>query len=215
MLIRTSEKELLFIDTPYDSISTAMTLEWVYKSLKPEKILAINTGFHVDNIGGNGCLLAKGIDIYGSEQTIRLIKEKGKESLDQIISWLSPEQSKIRDVFSSMKLYCPNIAIAINDSCILKSGNYTFEIYYPGESHSPDNLVVYMKEKKLIFGGCMVKSLESKNLGFTGDANISEWKTSIEKVRARYPDTKIVIPHHGKWGGIDLLEHTLVLLKQN
>ncbi|MBN1290826.1 MAG: hypothetical protein JXB48_03225 [Candidatus Latescibacteria bacterium] len=87
----------------------------------------------------------------------------------------------------------------------------TVEIYYPGETHTEDNTVVYFKGKSLLFGGCMVKSMNSQSLGFTGDANLEEWPKSIKKVIERYTGDIIVIPGHGKWGYRNLLIHTLVL----
>jgi metallo-beta-lactamase class B len=96
---------------------------------------------------------------------------------------------------------------------LLKKGKLSFDVYFPGESHSPDNLTVYIKELNLLFGGCMIKSLESPNLGFTGDANMSEWSISVKKVQAKYSDVKCVIPHHGNWGGVSLLQHTIDLFQ--
>ena len=56
--------------------------------------------------------------------------------------------------------------------------------------------------------------MDSKGLGSTTDANIEQWPVSAKKVLEKYPDADVVIPGHGKWGGIELLEHTLGLLKQ-
>ncbi|MCG8482478.1 MAG: hypothetical protein MJA31_04145, partial [Clostridia bacterium] len=78
--------------------------------------------------------------------------------------------------------------------------------------HSPDNLVIYFPQKRILFGGCMVKSLQSKNLGNTADADLDEWPKSIKRVLERYQeDADIVVPGHGKCGSIDLLSHTIEL----
>ena len=62
-----------------------------------------------------------------------------------------------------------------------------------------------------MFGGCFVKSLKNKSLGYTGDANISEWPNSMQKVINRYPDAKLAVPGHGKIGDVSLLKHTQAL----
>ena len=84
-------------------------------------------------------------------------------------------------------------------------------VFYPGAGHTEDNVVVWLANEKILFGGCFVKSLQNKNLGNTGDADISEWPNSIQKVLNRYPDVKVVVPGHGKIGNISLLTHTQAL----
>jgi hypothetical protein len=61
---------------------------WIYENLKPERITAINTGFHIDNLGGNQYLRLKGIDIYGADKTCELIDESGAATQMELISWL-------------------------------------------------------------------------------------------------------------------------------
>jgi metallo-beta-lactamase class B len=65
----------------------------------------------------------------------------------------------------------------------------------------------------VLFGGCLVKSEESSDLGFVGDADLAHWPVAIEAVRARYPDAAIVVPGHGAPGTRRALERTLELLK--
>ncbi|MDE5421342.1 subclass B1 metallo-beta-lactamase [Ancylomarina sp. DW003] len=215
LIIKASEKEVVLIDTPYDTAGTALIIDWINTNLKPDKISAINTGFHVDNLGGNPYLREKGIDIFGSDRTCELIDEKGKQTQQKLISWLKPEQERIKKVYESMVFVKPNKTFKIQDGITLKIGALTFEVFFPGESHSPDNLIVYIDELDLLFGGCMVKSLSSRNLGFTGDANIAEWPKSMKVVQEKYKMAQIVIPHHGMWGDMSLVQHTINLLENN
>lgn len=212
MIVRASDKEVVIIDTPYETTATALMLDWVYENLKPERITAINTGFHIDNLGGNQYLREKGIDIYGADKTCVLIDEQGQQTQQQIISWLKPDQDDIRRVYESMVFVKPNKVFKIDEGVLLEIGNLTFDVFFPGETHSPDNLVVYIKECKVLFGGCMVKSLSSQNLGFTGDANIAAWPVSMKIVQEKYKAAQIVIPHHGMWGDMSLVQHTINLL---
>lgn len=85
--------------------------------------------------------------------------------------------------------------------------------YYPGGAHTIDNIVVWFPDDKILFGGCMVRSMETNTLGNTADAVLEEWGNTIEKVIEAFPDAQIVIPGHGDTGGIELLLHTLDLLK--
>jgi glyoxylase-like metal-dependent hydrolase (beta-lactamase superfamily II) len=70
---------------------------------------------------------------------------------------------------------------------------------------------VWLPEHELLFGGCFVKSLNSKTLGFTGDADIAQWPTSMQKLIDKYPTVKQVVPGHGNIGDGKLLTHSKAL----
>lgn len=212
LIVKASADEIVLIDTPYDNSATALVCDWIDTNFTPKRITAINTGFHIDNLGGNQYLREKGIDIYGSDRTCVLIEEKGSHTQQQLISWLKPEQERIKKVYETMAFEKPNKIFKIEEGLLLKIGDITLDVFFPGETHSPDNLVVFIKEQKVLFGGCMVKSLSSKNLGFTGDANLTEWPISMKVIQEKYKSAQIVIPHHGMWGDMTLIEHTTELL---
>lgn len=212
LIIKASDKELVLIDTPYTNEATETTLQYIQKEIKPQHITAILTGFHIDNLGGTGCLLQHKIPVYGSDLTCKLLDEHTEHTMQQVILLFnSPEQIKYRSIYTNMKFEKPDHVFPIGKGLLLKKGKFSFEVYFPGESHTPDNLIVYIKELNLLFGGCMIKSLESTNLGFTGDANMNEWPKSVKKVQDKYTDARWVIPHHGNWGDRSLLQHTLNL----
>lgn len=214
LIVKASDNEVVLIDTPYTDDATESILQLVEKELKPDKITAILTGFHVDNLGGTGCLLRHKIPVYGSDLTCRLIDERSEKTQQQVMSWLkSPEQDKFRQAYSIIKFEKPDHIFPIQQGLFLKKGDLSFEVYFPGESHSPDNLIVYIKELNLLFGGCMIKSLDSQNLGFTGDANLQEWPISVKRVQEKYANATLVVPHHGLWGDSALIQHTKDLLE--
>jgi len=43
------------------------------------------------------------------------------------------------------------------------------------------------------------------------EANVDEWSNSIGHVIRQYPKTEVVIPGHGAYGSVELLEHTKTL----
>lgn len=214
LIVQASKTDVVLIDTPYDTSATALLLNWINKTLQPKKITAINTGFHIDNIGGNQYLRDKGIDIYGSDRTCKLLDERGKQTQQQLISWLKPDQEDIKKVYETMVFVKPNKIFAIEDGITLHIGGVTFEVYFPGETHSPDNVVVYIPEMHILFGGCMVKALSANNLGFTGDANLVEWPKSMKNIQEKYKTASIVIPHHGMWGNMSLVQYTIDLFEK-
>lgn len=214
LVVKASDNNVVLIDTPYTNEATELMLQFIGKEFKPKQITAILTGFHIDNLGGTGSLLKHRITVYGSDRTCSLIDERSAQTRQQLLLWLkSPEQDRFRKVYAEMTFEKPDHVFPIEKGLFLKKGKLSFDVYFPGESHSPDNLVVYIKELNLLFGGCMIKSSESPNLGFTGDANMNEWPISVRKVQEKYPDIHDVIPHHGNWGDISLLQHTLDLFQ--
>ncbi|MBN1650541.1 MAG: CfiA family subclass B1 metallo-beta-lactamase, partial [Bacteroidales bacterium] len=75
-----------------------------------------------------------------------------------------------------------------------------------------DNITVWIPGKKILFGGCLIKSIDSKGLGNLSDAVVNDWDMTVEKVMKKYPEIKTVIPGHGDFGGTELLTHTIELV---
>jgi hypothetical protein len=63
-----------------------------------------------------------------------------------------------------------------------------------------------------MYGGCLVKSTEAKDLGNIADANLAEWPKTIRKLIKRYPNPTYVVPGHFGWDS-KALQHTLKLLE--
>lgn len=87
------------------------------------------------------------------------------------------------------------------------------EVFYPGGGHTADNVVVWLEKPQMLFAGCFVKGLNSKNLGNLEDAVVSKWPASIENTLSAYPHIKHVFPGHGRAGDQSLLLHTAKLAK--
>ncbi len=216
ILVRCAGDVLVWVDTPYTDEAAGQVINWIKSKFGKIRIVEINTGYHNDNLGGNGCLIQNRIEIYGSDLTARLLKERAEKTRTKLLTWLNePGMKKYRDAHAAAVYLEPNRLFEIDKGLNLDFGGDSVEVYYPGPSHSPDNLVVYFPQKKLLFGGCMVKSIQSSNLGFTGDADMEQWPVSLKKVLAKFGNARIVVPGHGPAGGTELIEHTLRLSEDN
>jgi metallo-beta-lactamase class B len=216
LVVFLSGNDVIFVDTPYNNEATRKVVEWIKNENKKANIIEINTGFHNDNLGGNEYLLSQNIPVYGSELTAELI-ESGKiyetmKSVVELMKRTGNANQECIEAYKTQKFKAPNRLFDIEEGLELTIGEEIVEVYFPGESHSIDNVVVYFHKRKILFGGCMVKSLESKSPGFTGDANMQEWPKSVKNVLERYKAARIVIPGHGNWGDTKLLKHTIDLL---
>ena len=158
-------------------------------------------------------MLSKDIPVYGSDLTVRLINEQGAGLKEVVLNSVSKEENKkYYNSYKTLKLIPPDSIYQIRKGLNLKIGGEIFELFYPGESHTKDNIVVYLRKRKILFGGCMIKGLEFDNPGYTGYANMIEWPKSVEKVMNKFKDAYVVIPGHGTPGGKELLPHTIKVL---
>jgi beta-lactamase class D len=214
LVVKVSPTDVVFVDTPYEDTATQLVIEWIRTTFGQVNIIEINTGFHSDNLGGNGYLLSQQIPVYGADLTVQLLKERAEHTRAQTLDMLkAPKHQRFYEAYKTQEFHAPDHVFSIHEGLQLSLGEEQIDVFFPGPSHSPDNLVVYFPKRQVLFGGCMIKSLASKNLGFTGDADLQEWPKSVQKVLERYPDARIVVPGHGKYGDKQLLHHTLALLE--
>jgi hypothetical protein len=213
LLVTMEPNTVIWCDTTYEPNSTKIVYEWIQKTFREPNLIEINTGFHADNLGGNEFLLSKGVPVYGSDVTAGIIREKGREEKEKIVkSFTDSDNTPFHQACRQMTFKPPDHTFEIEKGMTFKIGEETVEVYYPGPSHTIDNTVVYFQKRKVLFGGCMVKSLDSKDAGFTDDADMRQWPRSVEKLLSKYPDTKIVVPGHGACGDMQLVKHTVELL---
>ena len=186
LVIGSSEASLL-VDTAWTRAQTQRILEWADTALSRPIRLAVVTHSHSDRIGGLAALMERRVMVHAYEGTARLARGSSA-------GWT-------RDAFE------------FEDSKRVRAGTYSIEAFYPGPGHSPDNVVVWIPEQRVLFGGCLVKSAGAKGLGYTGDADLESWPLALARVREKYSGALWVVPGHGEPGDLSLLDHTASLLR--
>jgi metallo-beta-lactamase class B len=175
---------MVLVDTCWNDRQTQILLQKIKQSFATEVVLAIITHAHVDRIGGIRTLLSSRIKVVSTQMTAEAAVAAGYPA--------------------------PSAELG-TEATTLRIGDTEIEAYYPGEGHTKDNIVVWVPHDRALFGGCLIKALQSPNLGNIADANVVQWGPSVRKVRLRYPQAVVVIPGHGAIGGPDLLQHTIDL----
>ena len=209
MIVEMDNGNLVLVDTPYTPEATREVLEWIEARLGKRQITAINTGFHYDNLGGNSYLVERGIPVYGSDLTARLLDDRGEEMRAMTLDWLqAPRYQRYRDAHQALPYVAPTHLFDVREGLQLPFGDEIVQVYYPGPSHSPDNVVVYFPDRKLLFGGCMIIGMDE--VGNTSDADIAAWPESVRAL-GRF-DFDMLVPGHGDRLDPGLLEHTVNLL---
>ena len=177
---------LILVDTAWGEIAT----QTLAAKLKAETGLDISkvviTHFHYDRLAGVDWLEAQGATVFTHPDTAAKSAALGTP--------------------------VPNTSVAELAEPHARTALGPLEIAYPGPGHTEDNLVVYVKDANILFGGCAVRAANHTSMGNVADANLSAWGPSLAWVKAVYKDTQIVVPSHGAAGNAKLLDHTLGLL---
>ena len=82
-----------------------------------------------------------------------------------------------------------------------------------GPGHTADNIVTWIPDERVLFGGCLVRSASARTLGYTKEADLERWPSTLESLMAEFGTARLIVPGHGSPGGLELLEHTLELLR--
>ena len=102
-------------------------------------------------------------------------------------------------------------AFLIDNDSLFTVGQYSFQTYFPGQGHAPDNIVIWFEKEKVLYGGCLIKSTEDDNLGYLGDANVKAYAATVKNVQEKCKRPRFVIPGHGDWTNVKSLSHTLYM----
>ncbi len=211
LIVEMDNGQLVLVDTPYTPEATRDLIAWLKLEFGERDIVAINTGPHVDNLGGNKFLVEQGIPVYGSELTAEWLMINGERTQQLILTWLEAAHDQYYYEGHQQITYVPPTQLfKLDENPELQFGDETIQIYYPGAGHTPDNIVVYFPSKKVLFGGCMI--LAGDTLGNTTDADLDEWPNSVERLSQF--DVEILIPGHGTRFDAGLLTHTSNLLSE-
>jgi metallo-beta-lactamase class B len=102
----------------------------------------------------------------------------------------------------------------IDKDTVFTIGQYAFQTFYPGKGHAPDNIVIWFEKEKILYGGCLIKSVLDDTLGNLGDASVSDYAATVRNVGAKCKNPGYVIPGHNDWMNPKSLKHTLKMAKQ-
>lgn len=176
----------LLIDSAWGPAATVELLEQIERELGHLPRAAIVTDFHDDRAGGTAQLEAAGIEVWSSPGIIARLDAASEPA---------PGHALEQPLWSGTL------------------GGVDVEVWFPGAGHSPENLVVWLPDQRVLFGGCLLRAYESRGLGNVEDANLDAWAPTLRAVRERYADAHMVVPSHGDAGGPELVDHSFALVE--
>ncbi|GAA3769133.1 subclass B1 metallo-beta-lactamase [Flavobacterium ginsengiterrae] len=179
-----TDKGVVLFDAPWDKTQFQPLLDSIKSRHNKNVVMLFGTHSHEDRAGGFDFYRKKGIKTYSIKLTDDILKAQNE----------------------------PRSEFIIPNDTTFTVGNHTFEVYYPGKGHAPDNIVAWFGKEKILYGGCFVKSAEAEDLGYLGDSDVKEWKKSIKKVQTKFKKPIYIISGHDDWTNPESLNHTLKLV---
>lgn len=176
----------IIIDSPWDTTQFQPLLDSIKVKHNKTAVLCLATHFHEDRTGGLEYYRKLGIKTYTTRQTDALSKQHGMKRAEFLI----------------------------DKDTLFTFGQYTFKTIYPGKGHAPDNIVIWFEKEKILYGGCLIKSVDDDTLGNLGDASINDYPTTIRNVQAKCKNPAYVIPGHNDWNNPTSVTHTLEMAEQ-
>jgi len=174
--------QLTLIDTAWGELQTVQLLKAIKLKINLPVSKAIVTHAHSDRAAGVDVLEGSGVKVYSHPLTKRFTIENGSAVPNNTLDAILEAGSSME--FGSLK------------------------VFFPGAAHAMDNLMVWLPEKKVLFGGCAVRAMNSTSAGNTVHGDIQSWSQVIKRVKEEYKNAMVVVPGHGDFGGVELLAHT-------
>lgn len=175
----------VLLDVPWDTTQTLPLLDTIAARHGVPVRLSISTHYHSDRTAGLDLLRSRGVRTYSSRRTRELCREKSEQEAESVFA---------RDT-------------------VFDIGGTKVQTFYPGPGHTEDNIVVWLPEQKVLYGGCFVKSSDTKSLGNLADADTQAWLASVRRTMRKFPSPRFVVPGHEGWQSNKGLQHTLRLLR--
>jgi len=174
--------EAIIVSTPPSDAATKELINWVRDSLDATIIAYVIDRWHPDAMEGLDIIKELSIKNYAYIETKELAIKKGLPI---------PENT-----FSKKKT--------------IKIGSKRIICHFLGEAHTTDGIVVWLPNEKILFAGNEIRNYNGW-IGNIGDANLSTWSKTAQRIKSRYRKVNIVIPGHGKYGGPELIDYTIKL----
>jgi glyoxylase-like metal-dependent hydrolase (beta-lactamase superfamily II) len=185
--IKITSAGVLMIDTPWDTTQFQPLLDSIEKRFHSPVKWVISTHSHADRTAGLDYYKSKGIATYTSFSTRKICQERGE----------------------------PQPEFVFYHDTVFQLGATKVQTFFPGAGHTPDNIVIWFPEEKILYGGCFVKSVEATDIGNRADANFGTWEMSVKLVERTFKHPKWIIPGHQSWESKKSLKHTRKLIRKS
>jgi glyoxylase-like metal-dependent hydrolase (beta-lactamase superfamily II) len=207
LLVEMTDGTLVLVNTTYRPEAAEALLRWVDRRFGRRPMVAIDTHFHADVLGGNEALIRRGVPVYGSDATVVALRERGERFRALMLEWLAGDVAQTR-IWREATFVPPDHVFPAEKGLTLAFDGQNVHVLFPGPAHAPDNVVVFFPREGILFAGCL--AIFGPRLGNLSDADVGAWPAAVRRVAEL--GAKIVVPGHGRPGGPELLANTLEVL---
>ena len=184
MYVVTTNGVVMF-DTPWDTTQFQPLLDSIKLKHNKKVTICFATHWHSDKTNGLEYYKQKGIKTYTTFITDELSKKNDKKRAEFLMT----------------------------KDTVFTVGQYSFQTYYPGPGHTEDNIVIWFKNEKILYGGCLIKGADAEDLGFLGDGNVNEYAITLKNLQRKFKKPSYIIIAHSDWSNKNSLSHSLKMAK--
>jgi len=181
-----TDNGVVVFDTPWDTTQFQPLLDSIKLKHNKSVVMCFATHWHSDKTAGLEYYRQQGIKSYTTVLTDELSKKNNKKRAEFLMA----------------------------KDTAFHTGQYSFVTYYPGQGHTEDNIVIWFKKEKILYGGCLIKGVEAEDLGYLDDGNVTEYASTLKKVQKKCRKPKYIIIAHSDWKNINSLKHSLKMAKE-
>ena len=181
-----TNKGVVMFDTPWDTTQFQPLLDSIKLRHNKMVVMCIATHWHSDKTAGLEYYRQQGIKTYTTALTDELSKKNNKKRAEFLMT----------------------------KDTVFNIGQYYFRTFYPGQGHTVDNIVIWFKQEKILYGGCLIKGADDDNLGYLGDGNVMEYASTLRKVQKEFREPRFIVIAHNDWKKIHSLSHSLKMAKE-
>jgi glyoxylase-like metal-dependent hydrolase (beta-lactamase superfamily II) len=144
----------------------------------------IVTHYHADHFYGLGPLKDAGAEIWAHHLGREYLEQQAPARLEQRRRDLAPWVDERTRLVPADRWLPGDMSFTL--------GGLDFDVVYMGPAHAPDDVVVILRQERLIFCGDIIVS---GRIPFVGEADSRRWLSAIDRLLALRP--VIMVPGHG------------------
>jgi glyoxylase-like metal-dependent hydrolase (beta-lactamase superfamily II) len=193
LLVRTASGDIILVDTPTTPADTAALIDWIEARWRGKVRWAINSHWHADAAGGNQVVLERGAEVISSRRTAELVATRGPALRAALIKTFARRDPETAAELAELRPTPATRRLEIGGRVELDLGGEEVALLFPGPSHSEDSIAIHFPARRLLYGGCAVRS---DGTIVNKDGADPHWPAAIEELIAL--DPAIVVPGHGR-----------------
>lgn len=176
---------VMVIDTRATPTEAQDLIKRVRRVTKKPIRYVVLTHYHAVRVLGASAYNAD--HVICSEETLRLIRERGKQDFKSEVDRFP---RLFDDVASVPGLTWPTLTF--RDSMTLWLGKMEVQIIHAGKGHTSGDTIVWCPKQRVLFSGDLVENAATP---YTGDAYLREWPKTLQRLRNLKP--KVLVPGRG------------------